>query len=106
MVRPVYLLPYYTEDVDKACTSFEVIWYGDEGYDHRFKIPTNLESSECPCLISVCDKDIQNKVSHILLARADGAGQMTTIRKRFGAAGSTSDILGSVSSYQLFLMWK
>ena len=106
MVRPVYLIPYYTEDVDKACTSFEIIFYGDERYDHRFKISTNLESSECrPCLISICDKDIQKKVSHILLVRVDKTKKLAEIERRFGAAGATGDLFGPGYD-RVFLMWK
>ena len=104
--RPVFLVPYYTEDADKACTSFKVIQYGQEGYDHRSKIPTNLESEEYPCLISIRDKNIQKKVSQVQLVRVDGAGKLVDIRERCGAAGATRDILGSAHTDHLFLMWK
>ncbi|PUU83577.1 hypothetical protein B9Z19DRAFT_1118919 [Tuber borchii] len=105
--EPVCLVPYYTEDVDKACTSFKVIRPEEEGYDHRYKIPTNLASEDYPCLISICDRDIQNKVSHVQLARVDTDKELVDIKERFGAAGATRDILGHAhDSDYLFLMWK
>lgn len=109
MVRPVCLVPYYTEDVDKACTSFNIIKSGEEGYesyDHRFKIPINLAPEEHPCLISICDKNIQNKVSHVQLVRVDDDRKLVDIRERCGAAGATRDILGAAHTDHLFLMWK
>ena len=106
MVRPVYLVPYYTEGFDKACTSFGIIKFGEEGYDHRFKIPTNLNSREYPCLISIRDKNIQKKVSQVQLVRVGRAMELVDIRERCGAAGATRDILGSAHSDHLFLMWK
>ena len=106
MVRPVYLVPYYTEDVGKACTSFKVIRYGEEGYDHRFKIPTGLKSGEYPCLISICDKNIQNKISQVQLVRVNGPLKLVELRVRCGAAGATRNILGSAHTDHLFLMWK
>ena len=109
MVRPVCLIPYYTEDVDKACTSFKIIKYGEEGYesyDHRFKIPTILEPQRQPCLLSICDRDIREKVSHVQLVRVAKSDQLDGIRKRCGAAGTTRDILYSAHSDYLYLMWK
>ena len=106
MVRPVCLVPYYTEDVDKACTSFEVINPGQEGYDHRSKIPIDLEPEEHPCLISICDKNIQNKVSHVQLVRVDNSDKLIDIQERCGAAGATCEILGAAHDDHLFLIWK
>ncbi|PUU83575.1 hypothetical protein B9Z19DRAFT_1118917 [Tuber borchii] len=104
--EPVWLVPYYTEDVDKACTSFQVIMYGQEGYDHRFKIPTNLEDRRYPCLISICDRNIQSKVSHVQLVRVTRPGQVDDIQRRCKATGVTTDILGTAHSDILHLMWK
>ena len=106
MVRPVCLVPYYTEDVDKACTSFKVIKSGEEGYDHRFNIPTILEPENHLCLLSVCDKDIQNKVSHIQLVRVASDKLLDDILERFKATGATPDFLGPGYQDYLFLMWK
>ena len=109
MVRPVCLVPYYTEDVDKACTSFNLIKSGEEGYDsydHRFKIPTILEPEKHPCLLSICDRDIQDKVSHVQLVRVPEFCQLNGILERFKATGATRDILGRAHTDHLFLMWK
>lgn len=106
MARPVWLVPYYTSDINKACTSFKVIAYEREGYDHRFKIPTNLGPTRHPCLISVCDKTIQRKVSYVQLVLAETAGYIDKIRKQCLAAGATEDFFGYVYTYRLVLMWK
>ena len=104
MARPVWLVPYYTESVDKACTSFKVIEPGEEGYDHRFGIPTDSESQWGPCLISIRDKDIQSKVSHVQLVWAARRSLVDDIRRRFMATGFT-DCISSTDKF-LYLMWK
>jgi len=106
LARPAWLIPYYTNDIDKACTSFKVISYGQDGYDHRFKIPLNLQFEFHPCLISICDRDIRKKVSHVQLVRVDSLAQKNDIQKRYKAAGVTAEILGTSHSDHLYLMWK
>ena len=117
MARPVWLVPYYTEDIDKACTSFKVIPYGQKGYDPQFKIPVGLESQGYPCLISICDQDIQSKVSHVQLVQVTTGGPVSAfgggmhvsvgnIRELCKATGVTDCLLSSPGSGYLYLMWK
>jgi len=106
MDRPVWMVPYYTEDFDSACTSFKVVTYEQEGYDPRFQIPMDLESPRYPCLISVCDRDIRRKVSHIQLLRVSQTDRRDSIQRECGATGVTDDIVGSAHNDYLFLMWK
>jgi len=106
LARPVWLVPYYTADINRACTSFKFIKYGEDGYDHQFKLPLNLESQRYPCLISICDRDIQSKVSYVQLVRVPDSGQKDNIQARFKATGITADILVSAHRDYLYLIWK
>jgi len=115
MARPVWLVPYYTEDIDKACTSFKVIPYGQKGYDPQFKIPVGLESRRYPCLISICDQDVRSKVSHVQLVQVTIGGMgfgggmhasVGNIRETCKATGVTDCLLSSAGGGYLYLMWK
>jgi len=106
MDRPVWLVPYYTEDVYKACTSFKLVTSEQEEYDPRFRIPIAPEPSNFPCLISICDRNIGTKVSYVQLLRAASAEQKDLIQSQCGAAGATSHIVSSALHGYLFLLCK
>ena len=103
--RPAWLVPYYTEDINKACTSFKVVGFSEEGYDDRFKIPAS-KPTWLPCLISMSDKDIQSKVSHVQLVRVTKTGELDEIRKLCMATGVTDCIVGLTGADFVYLMWK
>jgi len=103
MARPVWLVPYYTEDINKACTSFKVIQHGQKGYDPQFKIPVGLESQGYPCLISICDQGIQSKVSHVLLVPP--GMEVISIHDRYMATSFIACVHSPASGY-FYLMWK
>ena len=106
MARPAWLVPYYTEDINKACTSFRVIGCPGEGSDPQFRIPGHSKSTWRPCLISICDKDIQSKVSRVQLVRVTNAGQLDEIRKLCMATGVTDCIFGVADADWVYLMWR
>ncbi|KAG0125146.1 hypothetical protein HOY82DRAFT_572292 [Tuber indicum] len=103
---PVWLVPYFTEDRCKACTSFKVVTREKEEYDPRFRIPIAPEPSEFPSLISICDRNIKRKVSYVQLLRVGETEQKDLIQSQCGATGATDNIAGSAHNRCLFLLWK
>ena len=58
------------------------------------------------CLIPICDRDVQSKVSYVRLVRVAGSEQKNDIQERCKATGVTAEILGSTHPDYLYLMWK